>query len=132
VQILAHLQEKLIYVNQECISKQKGENDLGDSLKSKKEELTRKKQSLENNTIKKLQSKQKIDQINSTGLLEYYSKTNRNIEKYGEKIEKIIVSFLYFFQIFLIFFLIKIRQNCKFIEIMILMILIYWKIELRN
>ena len=103
MQILAHLQEKLIYVNQECISKQKGENDLGESLKGKKDELTRKKQSLENNTIKKLQSKQKIDQINSTGLLEYYSKTNRNIEKYGEKIEKIIVSFCYYF-ILLFFF----------------------------
>ena len=38
VQILAHLQEKLIYVNQECISKQKGENDLGESLKGKKDE----------------------------------------------------------------------------------------------
>ena len=73
------------------MAKQKGENDLGDALKGKKDELTKKKQTLENNTIKKLQSKQKIDQINSTGLLEYYSKTNRNIEKYGDKIEKIIV-----------------------------------------
>jgi hypothetical protein len=78
-------------VKQECISKQKGESELGDSLKGKKDELTKKKQSLENNTIKKLQSKQKIDQINSVGLLEYYSKTNKNIEKYGDKIEKIIV-----------------------------------------
>ena len=96
VQILAHLQEKLIYVNQECISKQKGENDLGDSLKGKKDELTKKKQSLENNTIKKLQSKQKIDQINSVGLLEYYSKTNKNIENYGDHIEKIIVTLFFF------------------------------------
>jgi len=112
VQILAHLQEKLIYVNQECISKQKGENDLGESLKGKKDELTKKKQSLENNTIKKLQSKQKIDQINSTGLLEYYSKTNRNIESYGDKIEKIIVRIFFFFLIFSYFLFFKIWQNC--------------------
>lgn len=90
---MAHLQEKLIYVNQECLAKEKGEKELTDILKAKKDELNQNKSNLENNTIKKLQSKQKIDQINSASLLEYYSKTNKNIEKYGEKIEKIIVNF---------------------------------------
>lgn len=92
VQILAHLQEKLIYVNQECVAKEKGEKELTELLKKKKEELNAKKSNLENNTIKKLQSKQKIDQINSSSLLEYYSKTNKNIEKYADTIDKIIVN----------------------------------------
>lgn len=74
------------------MTKEKGEKELFEVLKYKKEELNTNKSYLENNTIKQLQSKQKIDQINSSSLLEYYSKTNKNIEKYGEKIEKIIVS----------------------------------------
>jgi hypothetical protein len=105
VQILAHLQEKLIYVNQECLAKEKGEKELTEVLKSKKDELNVNKSNLENNTIKKLQSKQKIDQINSASLLEYYSKTNKNIDKYGEKIEKIIVIFLKIRKIIFAFFL---------------------------
>ena len=85
------MQEKLIYVNQECLAKQRGEKELADTLINKKNELNANKSNLENNTIKKLQSKQKIDQINSNSLLEYYAKTNKKIEKYGFKIEKIIV-----------------------------------------
>jgi len=82
-------------VNQECLAKEKGEKELTEILYAKKEDLNDKKKNLENKSIKQLQSKQKIDQINSSSLLEYYSKTNKNIEKYGEKIEKIIVSFLF-------------------------------------
>lgn len=85
------MQEKLIYVNQECLAKQRGERELADTLINKKNELNANKSNLENNTIKKLQSKQKIDQINSNSLLEYYAKTNKKIEKYGDKIENIIV-----------------------------------------
>ena len=85
------MQEKLIYVNQECLAKQRGEKELADTLINKKNELNANKSNLENNTIKKLQSKQKIDQINSNSLLEYYAKTNKKIEKYGFKIENIIV-----------------------------------------
>jgi ABC-type uncharacterized transport system substrate-binding protein len=77
---------------------------LTDILKAKKEQLNLNKSNLENNTIKKLQSKQKIDQINSSSLLDYYSKTNKNIEKCGEKIEKIIVKF-YFQNYFSNFFI---------------------------
>ncbi len=88
---MAHLQEKLIYVNQECLAKEKGEKELTHILKARKEELNEIKSNLENNGIKNLQSGLKIDQINSTSLLEYYSRTNKNIEDYGQKIEKIIV-----------------------------------------
>lgn len=100
MQILAHFQEKLIYVNQECIAKTAEVDKLSATLQCKKDEMNDKKKNLENNAVKKLQSKQKIDQINSSSLLNYYSKTNKNIECYGEKIEKIIV---YLFNLLLIF-----------------------------
>jgi len=91
---LAHFQEKLIYVNQECIAKTAEVDKLSDILQNKKDEMNDKKKNLENHAVKKLQSKQKIDQINSTSLLNYYSKINKNIEGYGDKIEKIIVNYI--------------------------------------
>ena len=99
------------------MAKEKGEKELTEVLKTKKDELNANKSNLENNTIKKLQSKQKIDQINSASLLDYYSKTNKTIDKYGEKIEKIIVCFKedykinYFFKLHSIISFIFILQS---------------------
>jgi len=97
VQILAHLQEKLIYVNQECISKTSEEKELADILQKRKDEMNENKNNLEKVAQKKLQSQQKVDQINSFSLLRYYSKNNKNIEEYGEKIDRIIVNIINFF-----------------------------------
>jgi chromosome segregation ATPase len=97
VQVLAHLQEKYTFVNDECVGKKKDENGLNSVLKKRKEDLNSKKSNFENITIKKLQSKQKIDQINSSSLKKYYSKTNENIENLTQKINKIIVFFYFLF-----------------------------------
>ncbi len=97
MQILAHLQEKLIYVNQECISKTSEEKELADILQKRKDEMNENKNNLEKVAQKKLQSQQKVDQINSFSLLRYYSKNNKNIEEYGEKIDRIIVNIINFF-----------------------------------
>lgn len=96
VQVLAHLQEKYTYVNGDCSGKKRSEHKLNLVLKDKKDTLNNMKSNLENNTIKKLQSKQKIDQINSTSLKKYYSKTNESVETLCSKINEIIVK-KYFF-----------------------------------
>lgn len=90
VQILAHLQEKYSYVNKDYKAKKSEEEKHKDKLISKKEQLTKSKLDNEKNTLKKLQSKLKIDQINSTSLKKYYSHTNHNIEDLSDKINKLV------------------------------------------
>ena len=63
VQILAHLQEKYSYVNKEFKGKRNDEDKHKEKLINKKDQLTKSKLDNEKNTLKKLQSKLKIDQI---------------------------------------------------------------------
>ena len=90
VQILAHLQEKYAFVNKEYKSKKSEEDKHKEKLISKKDQLTKSKLDNEKNTLKKLQSKLKIDQINSTSLKKYYSMTNHNIEEINNKINIVL------------------------------------------
>jgi hypothetical protein len=90
VQILAHLQEKYSYVNKDYKEKKSEEEKHKDKLIAKKDQLTKSKVDNEKNTLKKLQSKLKIDQINSTSLKKYYSQTNHNIEDLSNKINMLV------------------------------------------
>jgi hypothetical protein len=89
VQVLAHLQEKFTKVNNDLKKKKDVDNVLLNKLKIKKDELDEVKKKNENKTIKKLKMKQKIDQINSNELKEYYSKTNKGIETLISKINSV-------------------------------------------
>ena len=53
--------------------------------------LSSKKEQLENTSKKSLQEKQKIDAINSDDLLNYYTGTNKHIEKLSGDIKRTIV-----------------------------------------
>jgi len=86
VQVIAHLQEKYMKVNNDLKKKKDADNILLNKLKIKKDELDEVKKKNENKTIKKLKMKQKIDQINSNELKDYYSKTNKGIETLISKI----------------------------------------------
>lgn len=90
VQILAHLQEKYSYVNKEYKSKKHDEDKLRDKLIGKKDKLNEVKKNNEKNTFKKLQSRQKIDQVNSSNLKKYYAQTNSNIELLSTKIDQVL------------------------------------------
>jgi hypothetical protein len=85
--MLAHLQEKFSDVNKECNSNKTDLDKNKDTLKGRKDMLSESKVDNEKNTLKKLQSKLKIDQINSTSLKKYYTQTNSNIETLEQKIK---------------------------------------------
>lgn len=92
VQILAHLQEKYTYVNDETKDKTHHGSKLNSTLGDKKKKFNENKAKLENNTIKKLQFNQKIDQINSVALKDYYNKSNHEIQNLSSSIDNILVN----------------------------------------
>ena len=66
---------------------------LNDKLDNKKKELNKKKALYESSTMKGLHARQKIAAVNSDALLEYYGKTNVNVEILSKKIFDSIVKF---------------------------------------
>jgi hypothetical protein len=87
IQILAHLQQKYAFVNDEFEQRENKVKEMTSILSTKKNTLNDMKLNTEHKKKTKLQTKVKIDQINSNSLKNYYSGTNINIENLCKKID---------------------------------------------
>jgi len=68
---------------------------LNDRLDNRKKELNKKKALYESSTMKGLHARQKIAAVNSDNLLDYYGKTNVNIDILSKQIfDSIVNNFL--------------------------------------
>ena len=89
VQTLAHLQEKSNYITSENILKKSANDNLKKDIIHMKQKLTDKKEKNDKKALKELNYNRQKEQLNSTSLKNYYTKTTQHIIDLSFQIEEV-------------------------------------------